>query len=87
MTRKMKKKNEEFDQIDMLKERYQQRIEEQELKIKASFTELSDNLTGATLINKFKENLFTGSGFAFKLGFMAVTLLQKKLSQRKRKRA
>lgn len=83
----MKRKNNEFDQIDLLKKRYQQSIREQELKIKSSFGELSDNLTGVTLFNKVKENLFTGSGFAFKLGFMAVTLLQKKLSQRKLKKS
>jgi hypothetical protein len=83
----MKKKNDDYDQIELLKERYQQRITQQENKIKISFDGLKDNLTGAALINKVRENLFTGSGFAFKLGFMAVTLLQKKLSQRKRKKA
>jgi hypothetical protein len=87
MNRKMKKRNDEFDQIELLKERYQQRITTQELKIQSAFSELKDNLTGATLINKVKENLFTGSGFAFKLGFMAVTLLQKKLSERKKRKA
>lgn len=78
----MKKKNNEYDQLDLLKKRYQQSIREQEMKIKTSFGEFSDNLTGVALFNKVKENLFTGSGFAFKLGFMAVTLLQKKLNQR-----
>jgi len=83
----MKRKNNEFDQIDLLKKRYQQSIREQELKMKSSFSELSDNLTGVALFNRVKENLFTGSGFAFKLGFMAVTLLQKKLNERKLKKS
>jgi len=80
----MKKKNKGFHEIEILKEQQLARIREQEAKIKASFQELSDNLTGVALINKVKENLFTGSGFAFKLGFMAVTLLRKKLAERKR---
>ena len=79
----MEKRNKDFDEIEILKERYRYRILEQELKIKSGFSELSDNLTGASLLNKVRDNLFSGSGFAFKLGFMAVTLLKKKLAQKR----
>jgi hypothetical protein len=85
MTRKMKKVNKDFLEIEILKERYKLRIMEQELKIKSGFNELTDNLTGVALLNKFKENLFSGSGFAFKLGFMVVTLLRDRLSRKKKK--
>jgi hypothetical protein len=81
----MGKKNNDFSEIEILKEHHKKLILEQELKIKSSFGELSDNLTGAALFNRVRDNLFTGSGFAFKLGFMAVTLLRKKIAQRKRK--
>lgn len=83
----MKKINNDFDQIDLLQERYQQKITRQEQKIASTFGEIKDNLTGVPLLNKVKENLFEGSGFAFKLGFMAVTLLQRKLNQRKKKKS
>ncbi|MCU0371385.1 MAG: hypothetical protein MUC31_08215 [Bacteroidales bacterium] len=79
----MEKRNNDFSEIEILKERYNYRIQMQELKVKAAFTELSDNLTGATLFNNIKENLFSGSGFAFKLGFIAVTLLRNRLKRQK----
>jgi hypothetical protein len=79
----MERKNKEFDEIELLKLRYRQRILEQEIKIKSSFNDFTDNLTGITLLNKVKDNLFTGSGFAFKLGFMAISMIRKKLAQRR----
>jgi hypothetical protein len=85
MTLIMRKKRNDFDEIEILKERYEHRILQQELKVRSSFKELSDNLTGVTLFNQVRENLFTGQGFAFKLGFMAVTLLRKRLALRKKK--
>jgi hypothetical protein len=84
MILKMKKRNKEFDEFDLLKAKYKKRITDQELLIKSSFNQFTDNLTGVALLNKVKENLFSGSGFAFKLGFMAVSLLRKKLAERKR---
>jgi hypothetical protein len=84
MTWKMKKRNREFDELDLLKARYKKRILDQEILIKSSFNQFTDNLTGVALLNKVKDNLFTGSGFAFKLGFMAVSMLRKKLAERKR---
>ena len=81
----MNKKNNDFDEIEILKNRYRDRINHQEKMIRTSFGELSDNLTGVTLYNKVKENLFTGSGFAFKLGFMAVKMLRRKLDEKRKK--
>jgi hypothetical protein len=79
----MKKRIDDFDEIDRLKEIYRRRIGDQELRIRSDFREFTDNITGAALLNRVRENLFTGPGFAFKLGFMAVTLLRKRLSERK----
>ena len=81
----MKKNNKDFEQIEILKERQRLRILEQEMKIKSGFKELGDNLTGAALISKVKENLFSGSGLAFKLGFMAVSLLSDQIRRRRKK--
>jgi hypothetical protein len=81
----MKKVNKDFREIEILKERHRLRLLEQEIKIKASFSELTDNLTGVALLNKVKDNLFIGSGLAFKLGYMAVTLLRNKLSRKRKK--
>jgi hypothetical protein len=81
----MKKVSKEFQEIAILKERQKLRIMQQEIKIKANFSEISDNLTGVTLLNNMKANLFSGSGFAFKLGFMVVTLLRDRLSRKKKK--
>ena len=81
----MEKKNSDFAQIDLLKERYRLRIQEQETRIKSSFSDITDNLTGVALFNKIRENLFGGSGFAFKLGIMAVTMLRKRLNRKNKK--
>jgi hypothetical protein len=85
MTQKMKKKNRDFPQIGMLKERQMIRILEQEMKLKSSLRELSDNLTGAKLKDRIQDNLFSGSGLAFKLGFMAVSLLTERFKRRRKK--
>jgi len=77
----------DFNDIDRLKERYQNRIIQQEQKIRSGFKDLGDNLTGVTLFNQVRDNLFTGQGFAFKLGFMAMTLFRRRLEQRKKKKA
>ena len=79
------KRNKDFDQIQILKERQKLKIREQELKIKSSFRELSDNLTGASMINRVRENMFCGSGLAFKLGFMAVSLLTERFKRKRKK--
>jgi hypothetical protein len=81
----MKKSSKYFREIELLKERQRLRIIQQELKIKSNFRELSDNLTGITLINRVKDNLFSGSGLAFKLGFMAVSLLTDRLKRKRKK--
>jgi hypothetical protein len=83
----MKKKNIDFLEIEILKERHQKRILEQEMRLRSSFSEITDNLTGAALIGKVRENLFSGSGFAFKLGFMAVNMLRNRLIQNKKKKS
>jgi hypothetical protein len=80
----MKKNKKDFQEIEILKERQKLRILEQEMKIKSGFRELSDNLTGASIKRRLQENLFGGSGLAFKLGFMAVSLLTDRI-RRKRK--
>jgi hypothetical protein len=85
MTRKMKKNNREFELIKILKERQKLRILEQEKILKSGMKELSDNLTGAALMSKLKENLVGGSGLAIKLGFLAASLVNEQL-RRKRKR-
>lgn len=77
----------EFEEIEILKEKYLQRIDVQENEIKSTFVELRDNITGAVLINKLKENLFGGPGLAFRLGFMAVTMLRQKLKNRAKRKS
>jgi hypothetical protein len=47
--------------------------------------DLSDNLTGAALMSKLKENLFSGSGLAIKLGFLAVTLISEQMKRKRKK--
>jgi hypothetical protein len=81
----MKKRNKDFLQIDILKEHQRLRILEQEMKLKSSLRELSDNLTGAELKNRIQDNLISGSGLAFKLGFMAVSLLTERFKRRRKK--
>ena len=81
----MKMKNSVFREIDLLKERQRLKILQQEMEIKSSFRELSDTLTGVSLMNRVKENIFGGSGLAFKLGFMAVTLLANRAKAKRNK--
>ena len=75
----------EFEEIEVLKEKYQRRIRLQEESLKTSYTVLRDNLTGAALLNKIRENLFGGPGLAFRLGFMAVTLIRRRMKQKQSK--
>jgi hypothetical protein len=82
MKRKM---NKDFEEIEVLKDIYRKRIRAQEESLKASYTGLRDNLTGAVLLNKIRENLFGGPGLAFRLGFMAVTLIRRKMKQKQSK--
>jgi hypothetical protein len=77
-----RKKNRDFEEIEILKQKYLQRIEDQEETIKSSFIELRDNITGVTLLNRVKEHLFGGSGLAFRLGFMAVTMLRNRMNKK-----
>jgi hypothetical protein len=81
----MKKNKKDFQEIEILKERQKLQILEQELKIKSNFKELSGNLTGAKLINRVRENLFSGSGIPFKLGFLAVSLLTQRFKRKRKK--
>ena len=81
----MGKKNNDFLEIERLKERHKLLITEQELKIKYSLKELGNDLSGATLLNKAREGLFSGSGLAFKLGFIAIALLRKRRIRNSRK--
>ena len=76
------KKNRDFEEIEILKQKYLHRITSQEQLIKSTLVDLRDNLTGVTLFNKVKENLFGGSGLAFRLGFMAVTMLKNRMKNK-----
>lgn len=82
----MRKNKKDFQEIEMLKERQKLKILEQELKIKSSFKAFSDHLTGASIKQRLQENLIGGSGLAFKLGFMAVSMITDRISKRKRKK-
>jgi hypothetical protein len=82
----MKNNSKDFQEIEILKERQKLRILQQEMKIKSGFRELTDKLTGAALLNRVRENLFSGSGLAFKLGFMAVSMITDRISKHKRKK-
>lgn len=82
----MKKNRLYSTDIEILKERQKLRILQQELMIKSGFRELSDNLTGTSIKNRIKDNLFSGSGLAFKLGFMAVSLLSDQIKRRRKKK-
>ena len=77
-----RKKNREFEEIEILKERFLLRIQAQEAEIKSTAVEFRDNITGAVLLGKLKDNLFGGSGLAFRLGFMAVTMLRNRMKQK-----
>jgi len=80
-----RKKNRDFEEIELLKQKYMLRIDEQERAIKSTFIEFRENITGATVLNKVKGNLFGGSGLAFKLGFMAVSLMIDRLNRKRKK--
>ncbi|HNQ83613.1 MAG TPA: hypothetical protein PLW31_14150 [Bacteroidales bacterium] len=80
----MEKKN-EYRDIERLKAFQLGRIRQQEQAIKLSFKEVRDNITGEALKEKLKENLFSGPGLAFKLGYITVTLLQERFSKTKKK--
>lgn len=77
--------NKDFEQIEILKERQKLRILQKELEIKSNLKDLSDNLTGVSIVNRLKENLFSGNGLAFKLGFMAVSLLTDRIKAKRNK--
>lgn len=80
----MEKKN-EYRDIERLKAFQIGRIRQQEQAIKVSFREVRDNITGEALKEKLQENLFSGPGLAFKLGYITVTLLQERFSKKKKK--
>jgi hypothetical protein len=80
----MKTNKDEFELIQVLKERQKLRILEQEIKLKSGIKELSDNLTGAALMSRIKENLIGGSGLALKLGFLAATLITERIRRRRK---
>jgi hypothetical protein len=81
----MKKNSKDFQEIQRLKEHLKFRILEQELQIKSSYRDLSGNLTGSAIKTRIQENLFSGSGLAFKLGFMAVSLLTDRFKRKRKK--
>ncbi len=85
MKKAMKRNKEIFQEIEILKERQRLRILEQEIKIKASARGLSDSITGAALVRKIQNNLFSGSGLAFRLGFMAVSLISDRMRKKRKK--
>jgi hypothetical protein len=86
MTRAMKKSKPEFKDIEILKERQQLRILEQEIRIKAEFKELGDRLTGKQLRNTVEETLISNSGMALKLGFMAFNLIMDRIRERRNRK-
>jgi len=81
----MKNKSKEFREIGILKERQKLRILQQEIEIKSGFKELTDNLTGASIKKRLQENLSGGSGLAFKLGFMAVSMIADRIRRKRKK--
>jgi hypothetical protein len=81
----MRKDRPEFKDIEVLKERQRLRILEQELKIKSELKDLGDRFTGQRLKATIQENLMSNSGLAFKLGFMAVSLIMDRVRKRRRK--
>jgi len=81
----MKKQRTEFKDIDILKEKQKLRILEQEMRIRAGVRELGDRLAGRKLRQTIEEGIVGNSGLAFKLGFMAVSLIMSRARKRKRK--
>jgi hypothetical protein len=81
----MRKKNNEFLDIQLAKDLQYRRILEQERAIKNSFRELKANVTGESMKSRIQENMLSGSGLAFKLGFIAVTLLQERFRKKRKK--
>jgi hypothetical protein len=81
----MRKDRPEFKDIEVLKERQRLRILEQELKIKSELKDLGDRFTGQRLKTTIQENLMGNSGLAFKLGFMAVSLIMDRVRKRRKK--
>ena len=81
----MKKNNRDFQEIELLKQRQKLRILDQERKIKSSLRDLSDNLTGAAIASRIRENMFSGQGLAFKLGFLAVSLISERIRRKRKK--
>ena len=81
----MKKNNLHSYDIGILKERQKLRIKQQEQMIKSGIRELGDNLTGTSIKNRIRENLFGGSGLAFKLGFMVVSLITDQIRRKRKK--
>jgi hypothetical protein len=83
MTWKMKRKmHRDFEEIEILKQKYLRRITNQENEMKTAFVEFRDHITGAALLKQVRENLFSGPGMAFRLGFMAVTMLKKRMKKK-----
>lgn len=81
----MKKNRLHSNDIRILKERQKLRIKQQEQMIKSGFRELGDNLTVISIKNRIRENLFGGSGLAFKLGFMVVSLITDQIRRKRKK--
>jgi hypothetical protein len=81
----MKNKSREFQEIEIMKERQKLRILQQEIEIKSGFKALTDNLTGASIKQRLQENLVGGSGLAFKLGFMAVSMIADRIRRKRKK--
>ena len=82
----MKKNKPEYKDFEFLKDRQRLRILEQEMKLKEEFRELGDRFTGQRLKTTIQDNLLGNSGLAFKLGFMAVSLIADRIRNRKKKK-
>lgn len=81
----MKNRQTDFQDLEILKEKYKFRILEQELRIKSTVKELGESLTGASMVKKLQDNMFGGTGIAFKLGFLAVALIRDRFRERRKK--
>ena len=82
-----KKKNRDFEEIDILKKKYLKMIDDQETAVRSAFVGLRDNITGVTLLNQVKNSLFGGPGLAFRLGFMTVSMLRERLKKRSKRKS